>query len=226
MIESIINGKVIGECYAHGNRLRGMAKNGVQFFEKLYPLTNLITNGSFEANANGWSGNSAPQRVALPTPVHGEDGNWCGYFSGNVNTSAGGTLGTACFSDVTNNINTIIGNKYYLRCLVRIGNVNVIGAMFKNGTATNSPVIGTELPTPLINEWKLLDTIWTADLNTLHFSLHFNPIPGNMARIYWFDDAMMINLTQAFDAGYEPDLAKIREIVASKGGYWDGTTHY
>jgi hypothetical protein len=225
-MDSIIKGNEIKDCFVHGNRVRGLFKNGVQFYDKQYPLTNLIPNGSFEVNANGWAGNSNPQRVAVPTIVHGEFGSWCGYFSGNVNTSAGGTLGTACYSAVTPNINVKTGDIYYLRCLVRIGNNNVIGAMFKNGIATNSTVIGSELPMPTINEWKLLDTIWTADVSSLQFALHFNPLSGNMARVYWFDNAMLINLTAAFYSGFEPEIIETRSIVKQLGDYWDGTKNY
>jgi len=205
-------------------------------------LTNIVTNGSFEANVSGWSGfmtnqqgtqsTLAPVRVPnnTPLPVHGEAGSWCAEMG----TKTQGVV----YINPTTPIPTIVGHKYYVRARVSLrGGTEpgvTTGCTVIHGTGV--PVRGTALPPPLfdglqtpdITEWNLIDTIWTADIAGLNMRFIWQQTgnSGNNETYGRVDNIVMIDLTEAFGAGNEPPLFAIRQGVRNvpPNGWWEGTT--
>ena len=205
-------------------------------------LTNIVTNGSFETNTNGWVGymtnqqgtqsTLAPLRVVnnTPLPVHGETGAWCAQMG----TKTQGLV----YINPTTPIPTIIGHKYYVRARVSLRGNTVpgvtTGCTVIHGTTI--PVRGTALPPPLfdglqtpnIEDWNLIDCIWTADIAGLNMRFIWQQT-GNMGNNETYgrvDNIVMVDLTEAFGAGNEPPLFAIRQGVRNvpPNGWWDGTT--
>ena len=205
-------------------------------------LTNIVTNGSFETNVNGWSGfmtngqgtqsTLAPLRVAnnTPAPVHGETGLWCAEMG----TKTQGLV----YINPTTPIPTIAGHKYYVRARVSLRGSTVpgvtTGCTVVHGTGV--PIRGVALPPPLFDglqtpnivDWNLIDTIWTADIFGLNMRFIWQQT-GNMGNNETYgrvDNIVMVDLTEHFGAGSEPPLFAIRQGVRNvpPNGWWDGTT--
>ena len=178
-------------------------------------LSNIIINGSFEVNTTGWAfSGTSDTRLALPSS-HGEYGAWCCGFSGNQNANT-------IYSRIISALSIVSGRKYYIRALVRIGQTGYANQFsIGNGSATALTAnLGQTIGTA--NAWMLFDDVWTANSGTLQLQLNFNGGNGNNARNHWFDNVMVVDLTNAFGAGNEASREKIREIVGDNGGYWDG----
>jgi len=204
-------------------------------------LTNIVTNGSFEANVSGWNGyvasrqgaqsTLAPTRVAndTPPPVHGEVGSWCAQ----IGTKTQGLV----YLNPANPIPTIVGHKYYVRARVSLRGSTVpgitTGCTVVHGSAV--PVRGDTLPPPLfdglqtpsIEGWNLIDTIWTADISGLimRFIWQQTGNVGNNDTYGRVDNIVMVDLTEAFGAGNEAPLFAIRQGVRNipPNGWWEGT---
>jgi len=205
-------------------------------------LTNIVTNGSFEANVNGWSGfqtdnrnvqsTLTPVRVAnnAPPPIHGETGAWCAEMG----TKTQGLV----YINPTTPIPTIMGHKYYVRARVSLRGSTVpgvtTGCTVIHGTSV--PIRGTALPPPLfdglqtpdITDWNLIDCIWTADISPLNMRFIWQQT-GNMGNNETYgrvDNIVMIDLTEHFGPGSEPPLFAIRQGVRNQppNGWWEGTT--
>jgi len=136
-------------------------------------LTNIVINGSFEQNINGWSGFEAsrqgtqstllPVRVTntTPAPIHGETGSWCVQMG----TKTQGLV----YLNPTTPIPTIAGHKYYVRARVSLRG-NTVPGVTTGCTVVHGvgvPARGDTLPPPLfdglqtpnITGWNLIDTI-------------------------------------------------------------------
>jgi len=209
-------------------------------------LTNLITNGSFEVNVNGWSGfltnnqnaqsTLAPLRVTPPlAPRHNE----YGIAAAQMGTKTQGVV----YMNPAANLGAIVGHKYYIRSQIRLrgttpGVVSVgtiVNALDPVTGANIIPIRGivaqvpleTGLQTTNSTDWVLIDAIWTAD------TALFNPRwiwqttanSGNNELYGQLDNVVIVDLTATFGAGNEPPLFAIREgvISYSQSGYWDGT---
>jgi len=229
---SVWQGKQINEMAWKGQRLRAAVTQGKVFYKKDITLVNMIANGSFEsASIANLTANGNPSRVALPS-VHGEYGAYCATYSGNVNSESGGPGGQSIFAAI-GAYNVVVGRKYYVRSMAMLGNANLTGASFFNGAAIGSPGLSPNTPLPetavgltpmpTANTWYLMDYLWTANASTLNLSIHFSRVAGNMARLWWLDNWMLIDVTTAFGAGYEPNEPAMRGIVADMGGYFEGT---
>ena len=202
------------------------------------PLTNLITNGSFEVNANGWTGfmtnNQGNQGTLTLTtqnilaPGHGEFGT----RSAGIGTKTQGVI----YMNPTNPIPVIIGHKYYIRA--RINLRSTTAGVVSGCTVVNTmtvPQRGTILPNPLseglqttnITNWALIDTIWTADTTALNFRVIWQTTAnqGNNELYGQIDNVVVIDLTKDFTPGLEPPIFAIRGGVnfSPPNGYWDGT---
>ena len=205
-------------------------------------LTNIVQNGSFEANMSGWSGfmtdnrnmqsTLAPVRVSntAPAPVHGETGSWCAQ----IGTKTQGVV----YINPTTPIPTIAGHKYYVRARVSLRGSTIpgvsTGCTVIHGVGV--PVRGTALPPPLfdglqtpnITDWNLIDTIWTADITGLNMRFIWQQTgnSGNNDTYGRVDNIVMVDLTEAFGPGNEPPLFAIRQGVLNvpPNGWWDGTT--
>jgi len=210
-------------------------------------LTNKITNGSFIANINGFSGfqtnNQNAQSVLNPTqvtplaPVHGE------YATGAL--QIGGKTQGLIYVNPTTNLGAIVGHKYYIRSQVRLrgataGTVSactVVNAVNPANGTNAIPARGTTALTPFVNglqslvttSWQLIDAIWTAD------TVNWNPRwvwqqtanSGNSDLYGQLDNVVVIDLTADFGAGNEPPLLAIRNAVLDytpTSGWWEGTT--
>jgi len=205
-------------------------------------LTNIVTNGSFETNVSGWSGFMTNQQGAqstltplrvpngIPLPVHGETGTWCAQIG--VKTQG------LVYMNPTTPIPTVIGHKYYVRARVSLRGNTVpgvtTGCTVIHGTGV--PVRGTALPPPLfdglqtpnIEDWNLIDCIWTADISPLNMRFIWQQT-GNMGNNETYgrvDNVVMVDLTEHFGAGNEPPLFAIRQGVLNEppNGWWEGTT--
>ena len=158
-------------------------------------LTNLTPNGSFETTTNWWlSGSRVTIPVALPT---GEPGSNCLSL-----TSANTPLLLSLKTD----------NKYYARVLLLTTSVSTISSIIFSVGGLN---ISKSNPTQ--NTWYFVDNIVpVSSITGMNFGVSGT---GNGC----IDNIMIINLTDAYGAGNEPDLATIRQLVADNGNYWDGT---
>jgi len=204
-------------------------------------LTNIVTNGSFETNVNGWNGfmtnqqgtqsSLTPLRVPnnTPLPVHGETGSWCAQIG--VKTQG------LVYMNPATPIPTIIGHKYYVRARVSLRGYTdpgvTTGCTVIHGTGV--PIRGVALPPPLfdglqtpnITDWNLIDCIWTADISPFNMRFIWQQT-GNMGNNETYgrvDNIVMVDLTEHFGAGSEPPLFAIRQGVLNvpPHGYWDGT---
>jgi len=176
-------------------------------------LANLIANGSFEADTGGWTASGGTfSRVAVPAPVHGEAGNWCGQVSQAVNGAIYLTSG---------GFTAVSGHRYYLRAQVRYTTANYAQnvQLYNAGTAL-SPALS--LANAAVNSWALLDGLWTANSSSLALRVQWSGSSGNQTRTGQLDNVMAIDLTACCGAGKEPDQAAMRGIVSGLGGYWDG----
>ena len=201
-------------------------------------LKNLITNGSFEANTNGWSGfmtnnQGAQAALSLTTqsilpPGHGEFGT----TSAGIGTKTQGVI----YMNLTNPIPVIIGHKYYIRARVNLRGTTagvVAGCTVVNTMTV--PQRGTILPAPIsaglqttnIDGWTLIDTIWTADTTALNFRVIWQTTAnqGNNELYGQIDNIVVVDLTADFTPGLEPPVFAIRGGVgfSPPNGYWDGT---
>ena len=210
-----IAGQTVQGMCINGTVLKGACQNGTVFYKKAtvsVPLTNLITNGSFESDISGWNGGGTFSRIAVPSPAHGEYGSYCAQSQQTVNGTV--TIYIASGSAPV----TVIGNIYYLRARTRYSSNGYADvAQFRNNAAT----IGTSV-TMTLNTWALLDMLWTATNATLPLYIQFTGGNGNQQRTVQADNAMLINLTTSFGAGQEPAIADIRAAVNAEGGWWDG----
>ena len=205
-------------------------------------LTNIVTNGSFETNVNGWNGfmtnqqgtqsTLVPLRVPndTPPPLHGETGSWCAQM--------GAKTQGLVYMNPTTPIPTIVGHKYYVRARVSLRGNTVLGVTTGCTVihGTGVPVRGVALPPPLfdglqtpnIEDWNLIDCIWTADVSPFNMRFIWQQT-GNMGNNETYgrvDNIVMVDLTEHFGAGNEPPLFAIRQGVLNvpPHGWWDGTT--
>jgi len=216
------NGQKWTDAWIAGQKVSEIWRNGVKIYESVpyvpsqYTLTNMLSNGSFEDSGvgiTGWTGVATPTRIAVPSPVHGEYGSWCGQVSSSSNQN------TIRYIARSSALSVVSGRKYYIRLQCRDTGNNLNWSLYNNTTAF-SPAISGSLTA---NTWGLADGIWTANSSTLTFRIQFastnNP---NTTRTHQIDNVMVIDLTTPFGAGNEPDAATMRSIIAANNGYWDG----
>lgn len=203
--------------YAHGHRITSLWKAGRQIFDyqppPTPPLTNLISNGSFEADTTGWTGSLTLSRQALGVP-HGEFGSWRGQNAGTVNGAHWLQRSAA--------LPVVSSRRYYLRARVATATATM-GNIVQFANTTTALTGAPSLTLTPVNSWQVYDMIWTANTASLTLRVNFTGGSGNQARQGWLDNMMIIDLTDTFGAGNEPDIEDIREVVADGGGYWDGT---
>ena len=219
-----------------------------------YQLTNLVPNGSFEANVTSWSGfstsnqgaqsNLTPTRVAKPaSPTHSEFGSWVL----NVGAKTQGVVAAR----PTAFIPTIIGHKYYIRARVRLRGSNPVGVVSQlvvahhinpAGAAVALPGKGASLQ-PLaiceglystdIIDFVLIDDIWTADRTQLAPAIvGAKTSNGNDDQYIQIDNVVIVDLTADVGAGSEPPLFVIRGGVNNYtsptnggNGWWEGSAN-
>lgn len=202
-------------AFAQGREIDRVFKDGAEFYTAArVPLTNLLSNGGFEADTSGWTGSLTLSRQAL-SPSHGEVGAWYARNTGTVNG--------AHYFQRSAALAVVSGRRYYLRCQTAIataGYGNVV-QFYNTATALAAGVSSITLSTA--NVWSLYDAIWTANTTSLTLRVNHSGGNGNQTRTGWLDNVMVIDLTAAYGAGLEPDLATIRQTVLNRGGYWDGT---
>ena len=203
-------------------------------------LTNLVTNGSFEANTSGWSGfmtnnqgiqsSLAPTRQNILAPRHNETGD----YSAQMGVRTQGLV----YINPTTPIPVTTGHKYYIRARVNLR--GTVSGVFVSGctvvNTTTVPTRGFVLPSPMsdglqttiTDRWVLIDTIWTANQPTLNlrFIWQTTANQGNNDIYGQVDNVVVVDLTDDFGQGSEPPLMAIREGVnnpSSPNGWWDGT---
>ena len=204
---------------AKGLKVKGAIKNNVVFYRaesQAISLTNMIPNGSFETNTTGWAGSGTLSRIAVPAPVHGEFGSWCGQNAHKVNGAHYIQLSSALSGIVS-------GRKYYIRSRVRFA-INGYGNVIQFYNAANALANGvTAYTMPAVNTWYVYDALWTApNANNVQLRFNFSNGSGNNDRTGQIDNIMMLDLTTAFGAGNEPDAATMKTLIENEG-YWDGT---
>ena len=226
-------GQLLDNVAVAGNKVRKASKGGEVFYYKPTILTNILPNGGFETNIAGWFSNCPGMaRVAQPIPIHNETGSWVGRVSGNFNASQGGPEGNRMHITITPNLPVVEGHIYYIRGLMRKGDTTTTAVEIHDGVPTSTvitPIISfTEIP--IVDIWHRFDALWMADTNSFQLSmhvLHASGQDGTRQRVLWFDNFMVIDLTQSYGAGYElRNINLVRQIVSNLGGYWNGTVEY
>lgn len=200
-------------AYAQGREIDCAFKGGAEFYAAAQvPLTNLLSNGGFEADTSGWTGSLTLSRQAL-SPSHGEVGSWYARNTGTVNG--------AHYLQRSAALTVVNGRRYYLRCRAATATAQYGYTIqfYNTATALAQGVVSANLTTA----WSLYDAIWTANTTSLTLRVNYSGGNGNQTRTGWLDNVMIIDLTAAYGAGSEPDLATIRQRVLNRGGYWDGT---
>lgn len=167
------------------------------------PATNLVTNGSFNTKANWVSGGVA------------------GTGGGSSIDSNKFLYGETSLKIVNNNgarrekqdINTIVGHKYYQRASAYINS-------FTNGYAIFGGIASAlYFDTTKIGQWQTVsnireatDTSYTIYVGTVNYStFDIN-----------FDGVLILDLTEIFGAGNEPSL-KTMDDMFNEIGYFEGT---
>jgi len=213
-MNTFFNGQKQSRAYIQGRRVRSLYKGGSKIYQReliTVTLTNLIPNGSFESDITGWTpSHNVIQRNAL-APPHGEFGAWMGQLTHTVNGVTFITLNPA--------IPTVPGRRYYIRSQNRhLNQAYQFNVAYMNNAAAFSPAIS--LNNMVFNQWNLLDGIWTANASLLALRIQWSGGNGNQLRNNAVDNIMVIDLTAAFGAGNEPNLAEIRQIINENSGYF------
>ena len=203
------------------------------------PLTNLVVNGGFEVNTNGWTGYSTDQKnavagatltsQALLAPGHGE----VGQRGSRIGVKTQGVV----YLQLATPITVIPGHKYYIRARVNL--CYTAGSLASGCTIVNTTSTPDRLalPAPMsdglqttntLGNWILIDSIWTADTTQLYLRTIWQVTAnqGNNNIYGEIDNVVVVDLTNAFTAGLEPPIFAIRDGVgfSPPNGHWDGTT--
>ena len=167
-------------------------------------LINLVKNGSFENDLNCWGSSGVletgykkfgTKSVKLVSP----DGN---------------------ARQVSQTISVINGHKYYGSVwALRTASVNATGNLDISGVSPELDFVTTigDSNMPLANTWYMLSGVAQAQVSATGsyrvYTRSLNPL--------YLDGFMLIDLTEAFGEGNEPDKATMDAIVNVNGGWWD-----
>ena len=194
-------------------------------------LTNLLTNGGFEAATTGWTANVGTLSRVSKSPTHSEFGSYAGSLTGKAQSSGGGLYATAATIACTAN------HIYYIRGLLQpirtgtTGNSTITDYAVISNSATGNPVppLVQGLSTYNVGVWTMCDALWKPASNT-NLALRINgqgtANQGNNNLQVMFDNVMVIDLTQDCGVGQEPPILAIRYAVDNyiQKGHWDGLT--
>ena len=217
----------------------------------LKSLTNIINNGSFEANINSWSGGSStrqggsavnqnavtPTRVNILAPSHGEFGTSSIEVGNKVQGAVYVIYGSAY--NTPTSISVTPGHQYYIRCQVRLrgstAGVASVCTLTNNFIPTTQPELQVAFPplSPGLQStntaaWELIDSIWICPngVTTLSPKIYWQTTAnqGNNDVFGQLDNIMIIDLTAN---SAEMPLLAIRHAVNNytQKGYWDGSVN-
>lgn len=182
---------------------------------KNYTISNIITNGSYENGNTGWGG-MTEITITTAKSYKGTHSAALNPPSGSVNMS----------SQPISNSYITAGHKYYNRYyyFATVSNENLLVNIFCNGGTCGgsreaSYLLAISTPVTGSSSWKMLSGIYAK--NTLDSGIQWNYrvySSGNKNIIY-VDCHMLIDLTTAFGAGYEPDKTFMDNIE-----YFEGST--
>lgn len=152
---------------------------------------NLIRNGNFANEATGWGRVSSVNTVMDDAICNTGDG-------------------TGLNPRFEQKINTGIGSKYYISCRGRVTNSNCTTLTFNywdNGWRT-----GHSVSNPIINEWYYFEAVISpVEISTTIFLCHYYATSEiAKGKVLEAKNINMVNLTESYGIGNEPDLAYIQ----------------
>ena len=178
-------------------------------------LTNLINNGSFENGLlNGWTyADVSSYGIASSSPKFGSK-----------------NLAVACDPEKTEgfafqNVKYISGHTYYVSLYAFSGRQFTMDVFF--------PLINPYYPTSgklyyssaNLNTWTQMSAVITTSSEipsqTAPIRIDFNNNKTSLDA--WMDGVVLIDLTETFGAGKEPDKATMDAIIQANGGWWDSS---
>lgn len=208
----------MSQIWIPGDAVPGQVLNGKKFSAgsqyqatgSLAPkMPNLIYNGDFSANLAGWTAVGSTANMYLDTwDYRGGPGKaiWQGLANGAYQGK---------------DIPAISGHKYYFSgwAFFQTGAYNLFAGLNDQVPSTNWLTGNTAIK----NQWQFASNIFTATPSTVTFTPAIGVWGDGRDVSAHYDGFMLIDLTDAFGAGKEPDKATMDAIVQANGGWWDSS---
>lgn len=198
---------------------------------EVFKLTNLITNGSFENGMTDWAGPTSEADFSIVSDSY--------HGSKAVKMSFSGRTVGAYIALGRGNIYTVVGHKYYARCMCKVTEISGLSSrdvyghaevgLYGSNFATTWPsdddfgwLCSKKLDSSHLNEWIRYSIIFNIPSGVDY--LQFRPIEarnGCASFTGQTDSVILIDLTETFGAGNEPDKAWCDTHL----NYFDGTIY-
>lgn len=178
-------------------------------------LTNLINNGSFENGlTNGWTyADLSSYGIASSSPKFGSK-----------------NLAVACDASKTEgfafqNVKYISGHTYYVSFYAFSSRQFTMDVYFPLLSPYYPSAIGLTYSSANLNTWTQMSAVITTNSEipsqTAQIRIDFNNNKTDLNA--WMDGVILIDLTETFGAGKEPDKATMDAIIQANGGWWDSS---